>query len=216
MKIQPTQNSTQFKSAYPVVHWVRETNGSYAPAASKELNQKLQRIVVRFLNNQGKNIKPEKLTLMKQVKKVISANDKDYAKNPIARSFYNSNGGWKENGFNPIGYIITGKDAECFTNRLGKPIGKAKSNAPKLDDSLRNTAEVNLALGDYFKRGLYFVKNLVAGFNDNQGIPMGLHTKFEVIRTKTGRIKEYRLEDLRFCPEKGPQNPLVKTGYIKE
>ena len=46
MKIQPTnytyQNTTNFKSTYPVVHWVCEANGSYAPIANLDLAKKLQ------------------------------------------------------------------------------------------------------------------------------------------------------------------------------
>ena len=54
MKIQPTnytyQNTTNFKSTYPVVHWVCEANGSYAPIANLDLVKKLQGKIVRILN----------------------------------------------------------------------------------------------------------------------------------------------------------------------
>lgn len=208
MNIQPTQNySTQFKSGFPVVHWVRETNGSYAPALTQELNVKLQKSLVRLLNSQGNNVKPEKLTLMQYVKRVISGKDEDFLRNPIARSFYNSQGGWNGQQFEPIGYILTGMHAEHMSETLGKPIGKAKNEAPR-------GAEVNIALGDYFKQGLSLVKHLASGFKTGK-THYGLHTKYEVIRTKTGKIKEYRLVDLKFCPTEGPNNPFVRTGYIK-
>ena len=208
MNIQPTQNySTQFKSGYPVVHWVRETNESFAPALTSELNVKLQKSIVRLLNSQMKNVKPERLALMRYVKGIISGRDKDFAENPVARSFYNSQGGWDGQKFEPIGYILTGIHAEHMSETLGKPIGKAKSEVPI-------GAEVNIALGDYFKRGLNFVKRLASGFKSDK-THYGLHTKFEVIRSKTGKIKEYRLLDLKFCPTEGPNNPFVRTGYIK-
>ena len=45
MNIQPVnfQQSykTNFKSTYPVVHWVAETNGSYAPISNLKLVKKL-------------------------------------------------------------------------------------------------------------------------------------------------------------------------------
>ncbi len=209
MNIQPTQNySTQFKAGYPVVHWVRETNGSYAPALTHELNVKLQKPLVRLLNSQMKKVKPDKLALMEYVKKVICAKDKDYSQNPIARSFYNSQGGWNNQSFEPIGYLVTGRHAEHMTETLGKPIGKAKSEAPQ-------GAEVNIALSDYFKRGLTFVKKLASGFKTNR-THYSLHTKYEVIRTKTGKIKEYRLIDIKFCPTEGSENPFVRTGYVKQ
>ncbi len=208
MNIQPTSKySTQFKSGFPVVHWVRETNGSYAPALTQELNVKLQKSVVRLLNSQGSKLKPEKLSLMEYVKRVVAGRDKDYATNPVVRSFYNSYGGWDGQKFEPIGYILTGRHAEHMTETLGKPIGKAKSDVPQ-------SAEVNIALGDYFKRGLSLVKRLASFFKTDK-THYGLHTKFEVIRSRTGKIKEYRLLDLKFCPTEGPNNPFVRAGYIK-
>lgn len=210
MNIQKTQNSASFKSVYPVYHWVRETNGSYAPAVTHELNEKLQKQVVRFLNGQVEKAVPRKQPIMNRVKQVVSAKDKDYAETPIARSFYNSNGGLEQDKFEPIGYILTGANAEQMSETLGKPIGKTKSETPKC-----KTAELNIVLGDYFKRGLTYVKKLAKKFKDDKNVCYGLHTKFEVVRSKTGKIKEYKLEDLRFCPEKGSENPFVKTGYIK-
>lgn len=211
MNILPKQSySGTFKAAYPVTHWVRETNGSYAPAVTQALNEKLQKSIVRLLNSQGKKLTPQKLSLMNYVKEIVSASDKDYAKKTVARSFYNSKGGWIQQKFEPIGYILTGIHAEHMTETLGKPIGRIKSENP-----YGNTAELNIALTDYFKRGLVYVKKLASKFKDDKNIHYGLHTKFEVIRSKTGKIKEYRLEDLRFCPQEGPENPFVRTGYIK-
>ncbi|MCM1074016.1 MAG: hypothetical protein NC334_09440, partial [Bacteroides sp.] len=211
MNIQPTQNySTQFKSAYPVINWVRETNGSYAPAVSAALNTKLQKSVIRLLNGHGKNVTPEKLNFMNYIKQIITNTDKDYAKNPVVRSFYNAKGGWANGKFEPLGYILSGQHAEHMTETMGKSIGRAKSESP----GFANSAEVNIALGDYFRCGMNFVKKLVSNFKDENNTHYALHTKFEVIRSKTGKIKEYRLEDVRFCPSDGPNNPLVKTGYI--
>lgn len=201
-----------FKSAFPVVHWVRETNGSYAPALTEELNKKLQRIVVRHINSQGRKATVEKLNFINYLKGIISKSDKDFALNPVARSFYNPKGGWINGDFEPFGYIITGNNAEHFNETLGKPIGRSKSPAPYVGEKY-SSAEVNLALGDYFKRGLSFVKKLAPKFKPNSKIPHGLHTKFEVVRTKTGRIKEFRLLDIKFCPQEGPKSPFVRTGY---
>lgn len=213
MNIKPTQkNVPQFKAAYPVVHWVRETNGSYAPAITQELNGRLQKSIVRILNNQGHDVSEEKLKKVKYIKSVISGCDVDFSQKPIARSIYNIKGGWSNNKFEPIAYLVTGKDAAHLTQVFGKPIGRAKkasSLCPK------NSAEVNIALGDYFKHGLNMVKKLASNFKDEANTHYALHTKFEIIRSKTGRIKEYKFEDAKFCPEEGPNNPFVKTGYIK-
>ena len=48
-----SQNKTQrvnFKSTYPVVHWVAEANSSYAPVANLDIVKKLQGKIVRVLN----------------------------------------------------------------------------------------------------------------------------------------------------------------------
>lgn len=217
MNIQLTQNySTQFKAAYPVTHWVRETNGSYAPALSRNLNEKLQRSVVRLLNSDIEKVKPEKRSLVQYIKKVITASDSDFAQKPVARSFYFHHGGLSEEKFEPFGYILTGQHAEHMSEVLGKPIGRAKSDAPRLNGDIAETAEVNIAVGDYLKQGISFVKKLASKFKLGSKTRYGLHTKFEVIRTKTGKIKEYRLVDLKFCPEEGEANPFVRTGYIKK
>lgn len=216
MNIQPTQNySTQFKAGYPVVHWVRETNGSYAPAVSQALNTQLQKGLVRLLNGNINKVSSEKLNITKYIKAVLSRTDKDFSEIPKARSFYNSKGGWINGNFEPLAYLLTGKHAIEMTENFGKSIGRAKAEAPRFGDSSRNTAEVNIALYDYFYRGLSMVKNLSSRFKGSKQTHYALHTKYEVIRTKTGKIKEYRLEDVRFCPMEGPNNPFVRTGYIK-
>ena len=210
MNIQPTinynQKKTSFKSAYPVIHWVRETNGSFAPAVSEELNKRLQRAVVKLLNNQGKNISESKIAMRDYVKQVISVSDKDFAQAPVARSFYNGKGGREGKKFEPLGYILTGQHAENMTENLGKPIGRARNYG--------KSAEFNIAIGDYWRRGLRYVKKLAAQFRDEKNVRSALHTKFEVIRSKTGKIKEFRLLDLKFCPEEGKDNPFVRTGYL--
>ena len=62
---QPTIN---FKSAYPVVHWVAETNGSYAPALSLELVKKLQGSLVRVLNKTDKPLNPVQSKVKEYIK----------------------------------------------------------------------------------------------------------------------------------------------------
>lgn len=43
-----------------------------------------------------------------------------------------------------------------------------------------------------------------------------LHTKFEILRNKLGKIKDFIFIDARFLPEKGPESPFERLkGYIK-
>ena len=72
-----------------------------------------------------------------------------------------------------------------------------------------------MALGNYWNRGLNFVKNKSREFCDENGVPHELHTKFRVIRTKTGKIKNFELVGMKFLPNKGPENPFEKIGMTK-
>ena len=207
----------QFKSAYPVYHWVAEkSGGNYAPAVSHELNKKLQGILVRLFNCTSKLSKTsfgqrmiEKLKLDK-----AGIEDLDYSANPIVRTFNDKNGGWKKS-FIPINYLITGDDVKIFDEQFGKPIGKSLIEAPKLN-GIPSSAEYKTAIKDYILGGLGFVNNSERKIADKNGLKYGLHTKFEVVRNKTGKIKGYELVDIKFCPESGEENPFVRTGYYKK
>jgi hypothetical protein len=241
MQINPVQNykfsqpqkSPQFKSAFPVVHWVAETNGSYAPVASVEFSKVLQRKLVGLINK----VLPseQKIELMKEnatpknidkfmktsskssaCKEHLSQWDKSYAKQPIARSFTDKKGGFtRDNKFNPISYLITGKDCEIFTEQLGKPIGKAKSVAPLIYGK-RKSAETQIAVEDYKLLGKNFVMDKSKRIYDEEGKEYALHTKFQIIRNKAGKIKDYELVGIKFCPQEGAQNPFVRTGIYKQ
>lgn len=218
MKIQPVQNystsgikktNPQFKAVYPVVHWVAETNGSYAPAMSLELTRKLQRILVGILNHSKRS--KHGLVADSSVN-YISKCDLDYRRNPIVRTFYNNNGGYDKK-FVPLAHLVTGKNAVDFDNLYGKAIGEAKGNAPRVNGK-PISAELKQAVKNYSLGGLEFVNDKNKKLYDNSGIEYGLHTKFQTIRSKTGKIKGYELVDVRFCPEKGPNNPFVRTGLV--
>lgn len=216
MKVQSIQNNqTTFKSGYPVIHWVRETKGGYAPVVTEELNKSLQRKLVRMLNSDIKDAKPADVPLISKLKSVVLQNDKDYVNNSVVRSYYNSEGNLDGDRIEPFGYILTGQHCEQMSNRFGKPIGRAKSEAPRIDGELKVTAETKLAVFNYVKVGLNYVKRLASNFNKKNPLSSELHTKFVVERTKTGRIKNIKFEDAKFCPSAGPNNPFERMGYTK-
>ena len=45
---------------------------------------------------------------------------------------------------------------------------------------------------------------------DENGIPQILHTKFEIVRNRLGKIIDFKLLDIRFLPAKGNKNPLER------
>ena len=204
----------QFKKAYPVVHWLSETNGSYAPVVSLELTEKLQRILVGYLNNSSRL----KLNLAtKEAVSYIREKDFDYKKSNIVRSYYNLKGGFNKlkNQFSPFVYLITGDDVYNFNKEFAKPLGKAKANAMKSGGKLKS-AELEIARMDYKLGGSSIVNDVNKKMYDN-GKECALHTKFEIVRGKrSGKIKGFNLVAIKFCPNKGPENPFVRTGYLRE
>ncbi len=208
-------NNTNFRAVYPVVHWVAEKNGSYAPAVSMDLTKKLQRKLVTMLNSKSDSRMTEKLPLIENLKKFFSKWDRSYRMNPIGRSFYDNNGGWDKGKFNPIVYLLTGDDVYTFDATWGKPLGRLKGKSPVVNGR-HKSAELNMANRNYRVKGLEFAKRRAQMFHDKDGNLCGLHTKFEIIRNKKGEIKDFELCGVAFKPEKGAENPFVKLGYIKE
>lgn len=214
MRIQSTQNyqynqkNPQFKSAFPVVHWVAESNGSFAPISDLPTVKKLQGKLIRILNKSLTGSKKPMNPTEQSVRSHVGSCDAAYRIKAIVRSFYDRITGNPRN-FTPTSYIISGKDVEIFENLFAKDIGRAKGCGI-------NTPETNFALEKYHKRGLDFVRNDSRQIKDRKGIPYILHTKFETVRNKFNEIVDYRFLDARFLPAKGPKNPFVRVGLVKE
>ena len=158
MRIQPTQNyqynqkNPQFKSAFPVVHWVAETNGSYAPAVSLHLTKKLQKILLGVLNQTSRK---DQGAVAEKVRKYLAETDKSYRGNPISRSFYDKREN-ADNRFAPLVYLITGNDVDNFNSRFGEEIGRSKSYSPYIN-GVKSSAELNQARNNYHILGLDFI-----------------------------------------------------------
>lgn len=256
MQIQPTNNfsninrnqNQQFKSVYSVVHWLAETNGSYAPVLTDDLSRKLNGKLVRVLNSNTRelwrrienlsaqilqlNAKLDKCkdkkeissllkqtrkletelascNLMQRIKRFITRSDSDYADCPYVRAYYNRNGGIKNGGFEPIVYLLTGKDAIFFEEKFGKPIGKLKQQS-----GLEHSAELQSAKADYWLQGVNYVKKRSKQSLLRKGVPQELHIKAETIRNRTGKIKGYNIVDMKYFPTTGEKNPFVITGIL--
>ena len=198
MNIQPIPNNTNFKSTYPVVHWVSETNGSFAPVANLELTKKLQGKIVRILNKKLNDTQKPMQAAEQKLRAYIGSCDIDYRNLPIVRSFYNRVYA-APNEARPVGYIISGKHVETFNEYLAKNIGKEKNNAKQLLNNPYSEQTIQ-AIRKYNNDGLRFVENFGNLIKDRNNITYVLHTKFEIIRNKLGKIKDYRFLDARFLP----------------
>ena len=208
--VNKAESNPQFKASYPVVHWVAETNGSYAPALTMELTKKLHRALISLMNGSKNNISE----LEKSAKNYLMRCDIDYRRNKVVRSFYDNNGGWLKGKFDAISYLLTGRDAVEFDNIFGKAIGVARRDSSAMNG--RQSAELMIAKGNYATNGKNYVQGKNRRLYDANGEPYSLHTKFEIKRNKNGKIKGYELVGIKFCPDNGAENPFVKLGYVKE
>ena len=202
MNIQPV-NNTNFKSTYTVVHWVAETNGSYAPVANLQIVKKLQGKIIRMLNKPLVSSTKPMEPLEQRLRAYIGVCDADYRNNPNVRSFYN------RTDVAPVSYVISGDDVGIFENNLAKNIGRAKSNARELL-SKPYSPETMEAIKLYNREGLKFVQNNSKQIQDKNGMMYILHTKFEIIRNRMGKIKDYKFVEARFLPARGQGSSLGK------
>ena len=210
----PLRQNPQFKAAYPVYHWVAETNGSYAPVIDAKLTKSLQRTLVSVLNK----TKKASYGYLERIANRVSERDKDYKRMNLVRSYFNKKGGYKKdsNKFLPISYLISGNDVDLFEQFYAKSIGTAKAISPRKNGRL-SSAESQIAIENYKIGGLNFVNSKDKRIVDENGMEYALHTKFEVVRgKKSGKVNGYRLVDVKFCPQKGSENPFVRTGYLRE
>lgn len=206
MQIQTLQQPN-FKATYPVVHWVAETNGSFAPVANLDTIRKLQGKLVRALNK-TKNDKTPTAKIAKPIQNYIRTKDADYNKVPRVRSFYNRVAKYDQ-AFEPASYIISGADVKNFEENLAKNIGRAKSRARELFNAPHSFEAIE-AINLYNNKGLEYVKKDSKQIKDGNGIPQILHTKFEIVRNRLGKITDFKLLDIRFLPAKGNKNPLER------
>ena len=231
MRIQPTNNylvnkkqNRSFKSAIPIYHWTRESNGFYRVVENKKIIEILQEKLVEAFNRPHKPDHP--IEIKKAIKTLrddiyydlrIKYNDKTNKKHTPTRSFYNDNGGWNHNLtiFKPISYLITGCDVDYFNNNFAKPLGKARAEYKYLKDGA-SLANLKMARHNYMVNGLNFVNDEKHQFKDINGAPCGIHTKFDVIRNSNGEIIGYKFVDMKFLPEKGSSNPFKRLAERKK
>ena len=223
MKIQAIQNYSikkqeqklSFKKAYGVVHWVGESNASYAPVKSFELAKTLQTMLVKMLNRSSRL----KANSVNDVAiKYLAGKDTDYGNENgigMVRTFNDRQGGVNHYSgkYFPFSYLFTGGDAYQFEETYGKPLGRAKANSPERYGR-PESAELQIARSNYNMAGWEYVndpnKKLIIDGKEQE-----LHTRFEVVRDKKGEIKGYNLVGIEMAPVKGEENPFIKSGYLR-
>lgn len=225
-----TINSQNFKASYPVVYWVAEANGSYAPLVNKKYVEAFHEKFVSTLNDgilipkeikelakkRDKNATKKEIEELKKIidipgqilRAFIGASDKDYrncySKKGKVRSFYDKISS-NVNDFLPVSYVLSGNSVPDFVDKYCKPIGRAYRESGGIESE-----KVKKAKQNYHSGGLSYVNNYKRRIVDNKGRRQVLHTKFQITRNEEGEIIGYRYIDARFLPEFGPESPFEK------
>ena len=210
----PDTKANSFKSVYPVMHWVTENGRKYSPVTNFPMNKKLQGQIVRALNKATENTTKPVDVVKQRLKAFIGSCDVDYRLDSVVRSFYNRVEG-SIGDIKPVTYLITGGDVAHFEDYLAKDIGIAKGIAKEITGKA-HSLESEMAVDSYNNKGLSYVNNPFNRLKGPDGKTYVLHTKFKIIRNSKGKVKEYELEDAKFLPENGPENPLERLGYCKK
>lgn len=205
------QHQVNFKSAFPVVYWVKNSGGKYDPAVTPEISEKLQRKLVNALNKQLPNKNNNKETVISKIKRHMACVDPSYRYNSKVRSFYAKQ---EENSVpEEFAYMITGNDVGIFENLFVKDIGKTKHRTRRVL-GIPRSAETMETVHRYYVSGLNFIRHQLSHLFGDDGIPLALHVKYDPIRNKKNEIKDYELIAAEFCPAAGPNSPLNRYKQL--
>ena len=209
------KNEQSFKAVYPVYHWHKVDSG-YFTALNMNDVKKYQKMLTRLLNQLKPNNKEQgDNSIMQQIVNYVAEKDKDYKKCPIVRSYYNYNGGIKNDWrgeickIEPMVYIITGQDAVDFENNYGKAIGYARQQINNPETERQGKCALHNANMDYSYGGQAFVKEKNGKFIDAESKePLELHT----IIVKDAKGKKDSLLKVGIFSINEERNPFVKKG----
>ena len=230
-------NNTNFKSVYPVVHWVREANGSYAPVSKIKYVQAFQEKLICYLNSNPlltpKEIKELTKAKLKAEKEIITDGEEKISVDSLKkiidipsqylRAYISS----CDDGYRNA---LRGNKVRSFYDRVtsssndfiptsfvlsgedakefNKRFGEEIGRATKIYG--KDSDEVKKAKWKYNNEGLKFVNNYLRRKKDANGRTQVLHTKFEIVRNNEGEITGFKYIDARFLPEFGPESPFEK------
>lgn len=210
MKIQAVSNlnynskGQAFKSVYPIYHW--QCNGDkLEPILDVPAAKKCQKRILGILNSTEQYCKGLSLEFIKKIHNLILKDDKDFEKEHCAISFYDNKAGIKRdlNGnlykIEPCTYLITGSDAIFFDLMFRRPIGHTKSDAKLYN--LQDDPKIREDLLSYYLNGKDFVNAKSKEFEQEKNLE--LHAYFN----------GSKLEEIKFYPCLGAENPFVKMGY---
>lgn len=253
MQIQPINNysiqnknhNPQFKSAYPVIHWLAETNSSYSPQITKDIALKLNENIVRRLNMKKTEIEEKIYVLMRKIsekteKMKTARSERERIAKEKKRELYRSEladlyltkrvqkyvaGFDPEYRINPIARGFYNKDgyADKYGHEASAYIATG-NDAAELDLYGRDIGiamksgdanSIKQAKSDYHTKGFALVTTRANDFKMPTGEEAELHVKMETLRNREGEKKSYNILDMRRFPKNGPSNPFALIEWMK-
>ena len=243
--IQNKNQNPQFKSAYPVVHWLAETNASFAPQIKLEIAQEFNENIIRRLNMKKPKIEQkiseligkiseltEKIKTAKTEREKIAKEKKIVKYRSELADLYLTK---------RVQKYVAGFDAEYRRNPVARGFYNEDGHANKYEheaaayiltgndalklDSLGRDIGIAIQSGDkkaieqaksdYWTKGLKLVKTKAQEFKMQTGEEAELHVKVEKIRNKEGEKKGYNILDMKRFPKYGPNNPFALIEWMK-
>ena len=186
-----------FKGIMPVEFYAKNPKtGKYVPVVKPENVKKCQNYVVKNLNGTKKPaVNDEFVRAYREV-------DKDYAKVPVVKSYYDKKAP-KITSLDQEApyyvYLITGTHVDG-AEKLGKELGMAKKDAfeatGKKDSPMARHAQKSYA--DSMEK---YVKKLTPRIKDENGDKMFMRVFFEPKYTKKGDLKDFEFKRAIFWGE---------------
>lgn len=237
--------SPQFKSVYPVVHWLAETNASYAPALTHDSAVKLNKRIVEILNLKAPVIEEEISKLLAKVselnrelgfaktmrqkeskeKKIATALSSiaDLRLSQRVQAYIARND--KEYANNPIvrgfydrqGGFRNGNYDSIAYIATGEDALYLNNLGKQIgvERSMGNKIGEERARDNYQKLGQEHVQARSAEFRRVNSEPSELHVKMEIKRDGVGDKVGYNISEMKYFPKEGPNNPFMLTEWAK-
>lgn len=234
-----------FKSVYPVVHWVAETNASFVPELTLEAAQKLNERIVKMLNTRATEIplmiekltqKISKLTTdldlvktdkqKKTILKKITKHKADMAELNLAKRVqaYISRVDM-EYGKNPVARGFYNRDGS-YKNGIydsvsyiatGRDAQYLNYLGKQIGVCLSRNDKVGaeIARSNYRKDGMKHVLKRAADWKFSPTEYAELHVKMEIVRDIDGEKIGYTIPEMRYFPKEGVNNPFMLSEWNK-
>ena len=158
-----------FGNYIPVIFYARNPlTKQFNLIHDKEDIRKCQSFVVRNLNHTAKNMKNDEF--VKRFKEI----DKDYEKNSVVRSIYDTE--------KPAVYMVTGNDTNRV-NEMGKELRVKKNEAREREGKAYGYSH-NRINREYFEKTRHFLKHICKRVQNENGEKLTLEVFFEPKYTK--------------------------------